>query len=102
VVNRYTLTQPQRHRGTEAIFPASTHPHNSAKSLSDQQKISLLLFILGQGNLNSTYPHETARSLFFYRSIGETSFNLAQNIDKWERFQTASSLIFALFISTGL
>lgn len=40
--------------------------------------------------------------LFFYRSIGETSFNLAQNIDKWERFQTASSLIFALFISTGL
>ncbi|UEC41375.1 MAG: hypothetical protein METHSR3v1_2050001 [Methanothrix sp.] len=39
---------------------------------------------------------------FFYRSIRETSFNLSQNIDIWEGFQTASSLIFALFISTGL
>jgi len=36
VVNRYALTQPQRHRGTEAIFPASTHPHNSAKSLRER------------------------------------------------------------------
>jgi len=33
VVNRYALTQPQSHRGTEAIFSASTHLHNSAKSL---------------------------------------------------------------------
>jgi len=32
VVKRYALTQPQRHRGTEAIFSAWTHPHNSAKS----------------------------------------------------------------------
>jgi len=32
VVNRYALTQPQRRRGTEAIFSALTHPHNSAKS----------------------------------------------------------------------
>ena len=31
-MNRYALTQPQRHRGTEAIFSAWTNPHNSAKS----------------------------------------------------------------------
>jgi hypothetical protein len=29
---------------------------------SDQQKILLLLFILGQESSNSIYPHETARS----------------------------------------
>jgi hypothetical protein len=29
---------------------------------SDQQRILLLLFILGQENLNSIYPHETAKS----------------------------------------
>ena len=33
VVNRDALTQPQRRRGTEAIFSARTHLHNSAKSL---------------------------------------------------------------------
>ena len=29
-MNRYSLTQPQRHRGTEAIFSAGAHSHNSA------------------------------------------------------------------------
>jgi len=32
VVKRYALTQPQRSRGTEAIFSDLTHPHSSAKS----------------------------------------------------------------------
>ncbi|WP_461459458.1 hypothetical protein [Methanothrix sp.] len=32
VVNRYSLTQPQRHRGTEAITAAWPYPYNSAKS----------------------------------------------------------------------
>ena len=31
-MNRYALTQPQRSRGTEAIFSDLTHPHSSAKS----------------------------------------------------------------------
>jgi len=33
VMKRNALTQPQRHRGTETIFSAGPHPHNSAKSL---------------------------------------------------------------------
>ena len=32
VVSCYSLTQPQCYRGTEAIFSAGPHPHNSAKS----------------------------------------------------------------------
>ena len=32
VVKRDSLTQPQSHRGTEAIFSAWTHPHDSAMS----------------------------------------------------------------------
>gem|GEM_PF-949486 len=32
MVNRYSLTQPQRHRGTEAITAAWPYPYNSAKS----------------------------------------------------------------------
>ncbi|UEC40436.1 MAG: hypothetical protein METHSR3v1_1210028 [Methanothrix sp.] len=37
MVNRYALTQPQRHRGTEAIFSDLTHPHYSAKSQPAQE-----------------------------------------------------------------
>jgi len=32
VVNRDSLTQPQRRRGTETRTAAVPHPHNSAKS----------------------------------------------------------------------
>jgi hypothetical protein len=36
---------------------------------SGQQRILLLLFILGQENFNSTYPHETAKSQNFLGNL---------------------------------
>ena len=42
---------------------ASFKQQRIVQEASDQQRILLLLFILGQENFNSTYPHETAKSL---------------------------------------
>jgi hypothetical protein len=44
---------------------------------SDQQKILLLLFILGQENLNSIYPHETAKSRKVYIYCDNYSHGIA-------------------------
>ncbi len=37
--NRYSLTQPQRHRGIEAITAAWTYPYNSSKSHQAQLEL---------------------------------------------------------------
>jgi hypothetical protein len=73
VVNRYALTQPQRRRGTEAIFPALTHPHYSAKSHKLPARSSILTFPRAERSLavasaQASWPHPRALRSFRFLS----------------------------------
>jgi len=50
----------------EKKLTVSLRHQRIVQEASDQQRILLLLFILGQESSNSIYPHETARSQTYY------------------------------------